>query len=162
MRGSCSYTIVLPSPCSSTFGSIMPVSGMTLPSSFSAYAIARQSGWHGTGITSLGLKTGDCCENLLADFAERQAIASRDRNPPVARPPGSAETSRRARSAASSAKSMISPISSSFNPFFSVTTSVVEMLCSLSRSSARRRMSRQILAAQAASSGSACSESNCR
>ncbi len=42
--GFCSYMMVLPSPCRRSWGSIMPVRGVTQPSSFRAYAIARQSG----------------------------------------------------------------------------------------------------------------------
>jgi hypothetical protein len=42
------------SPSINTFGSMSPVSGTTFPPSFSAYAMASESGWHGTGITSSG------------------------------------------------------------------------------------------------------------
>ena len=82
-------------------------------------------------------------EDLLPHLAERQPVGGRVE---VARA-GPADwigwnvTPRTHR--CFSAKSMISPISSSFRPFFSVTTSVVETLCSLSRSSARRRTSRR-------------------
>ena len=57
---SCSKTMVLLPPSIRICGSIIPVSGITRPSTFSAYAIARQSGWQGTGTTSAALNTPDC------------------------------------------------------------------------------------------------------
>ena len=71
----CSYMIVLPSPCSSTCGSTMPVSGVTHRRRASARRPSRGSrGGRGRGPRRVGLNTRRLREDLLADLAERQAV----------------------------------------------------------------------------------------
>ena len=54
-----------------------PVSGVTLPPIFNAYAIASESGWQGTGNHVFGTKHLRLLENVSPDFGQRQAIAGR-------------------------------------------------------------------------------------
>ena len=104
--------------------------------------MARQSGWQGTGMMSSGLKMLALREDVLADFGEGEAVA---RGVEILQPAGGLDGLEGDAAHAGLLEREVDDLAELIvvEPFFSVTTSVVEMLCSLRWSSACWRMRRR-------------------